>query len=68
MKPFVSLIYRGPDGIYRVSFPDFPDLMAECETFDDACANAEWALAVHIRSLPAIPEPSASIETVMADP
>jgi predicted RNase H-like HicB family nuclease len=68
MKPFVALIYRGPDSIYRVSFPDFPDLLAESETFDYACANAEWALFAHIRSLGTIPERSASLEAVEADP
>jgi predicted RNase H-like HicB family nuclease len=70
MKPFVALIYRGPDGIYRVSVPDFPAITVAGITFDHARVNAEWALFAHIRRLmangDAIPEPS-SLADVIAD-
>jgi predicted RNase H-like HicB family nuclease len=67
MKSFFALIYRGPDGIYRVSVPDFPAVTAAGPTLDHARVNAEWALFAHIRCLLAkgqtIPDPSS-----LADP
>jgi predicted RNase H-like HicB family nuclease len=67
-REFVALVRHEAGDPYRVSFPDFPSLTVEGVTLDDARANAEWALFAHIRSLAAIPEPSASLEAVMADP
>jgi predicted RNase H-like HicB family nuclease len=51
MKEFVTLIRRAADGTYRVSFAAFPNVMAAGQTLDDARANAERALFVHLRGL-----------------
>jgi predicted RNase H-like HicB family nuclease len=70
MKEFIALIHRDTDGTYRVSFPDFPDVMAVGQTFDEARLDAQWALLARLRSLAEreeIPEPS-SLEAIMADP
>jgi predicted RNase H-like HicB family nuclease len=71
MREFVALIYQGPEGDYRVSFPDFPTITAAGETLERARAKAEVALFSHIRRLVAegqiIPGPL-SLEAIMADP
>jgi predicted RNase H-like HicB family nuclease len=67
-REFVALVRHEAGDPYRVTFPDFPGITAESETFDDARANAEWALFAHLLSLPTIPEPSASLEAIEADP
>ena len=70
MKEFIALIHRNADGTYRVSFPDFPEVMAVGQTLDEARLDAQWALLAHLRRLAEreeIPEPS-SLEAIMADP
>jgi predicted RNase H-like HicB family nuclease len=51
MREFVALIYQGPEGDYRVSFPDFSTITAAGETLERARANAEVALFSHIHRL-----------------
>jgi predicted RNase H-like HicB family nuclease len=71
MLEFIALICRDAGGPYRVTFADFPNLMATGDTLNDARTNAEWALHAHMRNLmaagAAIPEPL-SLEAVTADP
>jgi predicted RNase H-like HicB family nuclease len=48
MKGFVALIHHEPDGTYRVSFPDFPSVMAGDDTLEHVRVRAEYALFHHI--------------------
>jgi predicted RNase H-like HicB family nuclease len=70
VKEFVALVYRGTDGGYRVTIPDFPTLTVAGETLERARVRAQYALFFHIHGLVAegahIPQPS-SLEVIMAD-
>jgi hypothetical protein len=39
MNEFVTLIHRAADGTYRVSFADFPNVMAAGQTLDVRLAS-----------------------------
>jgi predicted RNase H-like HicB family nuclease len=71
MREFVALIQQGPDGGYRVSFPDFPAVVVDGETLERARVRAEYELFCHICRLVAegetIPEP-VGFERIIADP
>jgi predicted RNase H-like HicB family nuclease len=71
MREFVALIRQEPDGSYRVSFPDFPDVTVDGDTLEHARVRAEYELFCHIRRLVAdgraIPEPL-GFEAMIADP
>jgi predicted RNase H-like HicB family nuclease len=70
MREFVGLICQGPEGGYRVSFPDFPTVTVDGETLEHARVRAEYGLFCHICRLAAegeaIPEPS-GFEGIIAD-
>jgi|SRR5262245_41103814 predicted RNase H-like HicB family nuclease len=71
MRHYIALIHKEPRSDFGVSFPDFPGCISAGATLDEARANAEEALTLHIEGMvedgEAIPEPS-SLEQIMADP
>lgn len=70
MRHFIALIHKDADSDYGVSFPDFPGCISAGADLDEARANAEEALKLHIEGMvedgDAIPEPS-SLEQIMAE-
>jgi predicted RNase H-like HicB family nuclease len=71
MREFIALIRQGPDGGYRVSFPDFPAVTVDGGTLEHARVRAEYELFCHICRLAAegeaIPKPL-GFESMIADP
>lgn len=69
MSNYIGLIHKDADSDYGVSFPDFPGCVSAGATLDEARAEAEEALALHIEGMiedgDAIPVPS-SLEEVMS--
>ncbi len=67
---YASFIHQD-DGVYGVSFPDFPGCVAVGDTLDAAVRHGREALAFHIEGLceegDPIPPPR-SIEDIQADP
>jgi predicted RNase H-like HicB family nuclease len=62
MRNYIGLIHKDADSDFGVSFPDFPGVATAGDTWDDARAMAEEALALHVEGLledsEPIPEPS----------
>jgi len=67
---YLGIVERGEDGYY-VSFPDLPGCVSAGDSLQQAAANAEDALALHLAGMAedgeAPPAPSAP-DTVAADP
>lgn len=70
MRYYPAVIERGLDG-FGVFFPDFPGCVSAGDTTEEAAANAEAALAMHLgamlRDKDPIPHPT-PIERVERDP
>ncbi len=70
MRHYIALFHKDVDSDYSVSFPDFPGCVTAGTTLDEARANAEEALALHLNGMTEdrepIPEPS-SLENIMVD-
>jgi predicted RNase H-like HicB family nuclease len=71
MRNYIGIIHKDARSDFGVSFPDFPGCISAGSTLEEARANAEEALALHIEGMTAdgdaIPEPT-SLDAVMADP
>jgi predicted RNase H-like HicB family nuclease len=69
-KYYPAIVDKGRKS-YGVSFPDFPGCVGAGKTIKDAMADAERALAFHIRSMvedgDPLPEPS-GIDRIEPDP
>ena len=48
---FIGVVHKDADTDYGVSFPDFPGCIATGRTLEEAKANAEEALALHIAGM-----------------
>ena len=70
MRPYIALIHKDADSDYGVSFPDLPGCVTAGKTLDEARANADEALALHLAGMAEdgepVPEPS-SLEAIMSD-
>jgi len=62
MAAYIALLRKDPRSDYGVEFPDFPGCVTAGRTLEEARANAEEALALHLEGMiedgDAIPEPS----------
>lgn len=62
MAAYIALLRKDPKSDYGVEFPDFPGCVTAGGTLEEARANAEEALALHMEGMvedgDAIPEPS----------
>jgi predicted RNase H-like HicB family nuclease len=71
MGTYFALVRKDPDSDYGVDFPDFPGCVTAGDTFEETCAMANEALALHIEGMmedsDLIPVPS-SLDEIMADP
>ena len=71
MANYIALIRKDRKTCFGVDFPDFPGCIAAGDTLEEARANAEAGLALHVEYMiekgEAIPEPSA-LDAVMAKP
>lgn len=67
---YVAFIYKEPDTVFGVVFPDVPGCFSAGDTLDEASRNAVEALAAHIRWLEAdsdpVPQPR-TLDEIMAD-
>jgi predicted RNase H-like HicB family nuclease len=67
---YVAFIYKEPDTVFGVVFPDVPGCFSAGDTLDEASRNAVEALAAHIRWLEAdsdpVPKPRI-LDEIMAD-
>jgi predicted RNase H-like HicB family nuclease len=70
MRSYIALIHKDGTSDYGVSFPDFPGCVSAGSSLEEARANAEEALALHLAGMKEdgdpLPEPS-DIEAVMAE-
>jgi predicted RNase H-like HicB family nuclease len=70
IRYYPAILERAPDG-FGVFFPDLPGCVSHGDTAEDAAAQAEAALAMHLRGMiedgDAIPVPSA-LENLERDP
>lgn len=70
MADYIALIHKDADSAFGVSFPDLPGCISVGETLEEARANAEEALALHVEGMiedgETLPAPSA-LDEVMAD-
>ncbi|MFY8209490.1 MAG: type II toxin-antitoxin system HicB family antitoxin [Caulobacter sp.] len=71
MADYIALIHKDADSAFGVSFPDLPGCISVGETLEEARANAEEALALHVEGMiedgETLPAPSA-LDEVMAAP
>lgn len=71
MSAYIALLRKDKESDYGVEFPDFPGCVTAGSTLEEARANAEEALALHIDGMAedgeAIPEPS-SLDRIAALP
>jgi predicted RNase H-like HicB family nuclease len=71
MRYYPAIVEKEADSDFGVFFPDFPGCVSAGPTMSEAVANAEDALALHIKGMieddEALPEPS-EIESVVIDP
>lgn len=71
MTDYIALIHKDADSAFGVSFPDLPGCISVGETLEEARANAEEALALHVDGMiedgEPLPAPSA-LDEVMANP
>lgn len=71
MANYIALIHKDADSEFGVSFPDLPGCVSVGATLEEARANAEEALALHVDGMiedgEAIPAPS-TLDEVMAIP
>lgn len=71
MTNYIALIHKDADSEFGVSFPDLPGCISVGASLEEARANAEEALALHVEGMAEdgepIPAPS-SLDAVMADP
>ncbi|ATC33070.1 type II toxin-antitoxin system HicB family antitoxin [Caulobacter vibrioides] len=71
MADYIALIHKDAESAFGVSFPDLPGCISVGETLEEARANAEEALALHVEGMiedgEALPAPSA-LDEVMANP
>lgn len=51
MTIYIALIHKDGDSDYGVSFPDLPGCITAGSTLEEARANAEEALALHIEGM-----------------
>ncbi len=69
MANYIALIHKDADSEYGVSFPDLPGCISVGADLDEARANAEEALALHVEGMvedgDAVPAPS-SLEEIMS--
>jgi predicted RNase H-like HicB family nuclease len=69
MADYIALIHKDADSEYGVSFPDLPGCVSAGATMDEARANAEEALALHVEGMieddEAVPAPS-TLDEIMA--
>jgi predicted RNase H-like HicB family nuclease len=68
---YIGIIHKEPKSDFGVSFPDFPGCITAGSTLEEARANAEEALALHLEGMiedgKAIPAPR-SLDDIMGDP
>jgi len=71
MTSYIALIHKDADSEFGVSFPDLPGCVSVGATLEEARANAEEALLLHIDGMvedgESIPAPS-TLDEVMANP
>ena len=71
MTDYIALIHKDADSEFGVSFPDLPGCVSVGATMQEARANAEDALALHVEGMiedgEPVPAPS-TLDEVMADP
>lgn len=71
MTDYIALIHKDTDSEFGVSFPDLPGCVSVGATMQEARANAEEALALHVEGMiddgEPVPPPS-TLDEVMADP
>lgn len=71
MTDYIALIHKDADSEFGVSFPDLPGCVSVGATMQEARANAEEALALHVEGMvedgEPVPPPS-TLDEVMADP
>jgi len=71
MTDYIALIHKDADSEFGVSFPDLPGCVSVGATMQEARANAEEALALHVEGMiedgEPVPAPS-SLDQIMADP
>jgi len=71
MTSYIALIHKDADSEFGVSFPDLPGCVSVGATLEEARANAEEALLLHIDGIvedgESIPAPS-TLDEVMANP
>jgi predicted RNase H-like HicB family nuclease len=71
MADYIALIHKDADSEFGVSFPDLPGCVSVGATMQEARANAEEALALHVEGMiedgEPVPPPS-TLDQVMADP
>lgn len=69
MANYIALIHKDAGSEYGVSFPDLPGCISVGATLDEARANAEEALALHVEGMAEdgepVPAPS-TLQEVMA--
>lgn len=62
MRHYLALVRKDSDSDFGVEFPDFPGCVSAGGTVEEALANAEEALALHVEGMSAegeaIPEPT----------
>ncbi|MFA5120274.1 type II toxin-antitoxin system HicB family antitoxin [Zavarzinia sp.] len=70
MGPYIALIHKEAESDFGVSFPDFPGCVTAGSSLDEARAEAQEALALHVEGMiedgEALPEPS-TLAAVMAE-
>lgn len=71
MTDYIALIHKDADSEFGVSFPDLPGCISVGATMQEARANAEEALALHVEGMiedgEPVPAPS-SLDEIMAAP
>jgi predicted RNase H-like HicB family nuclease len=69
---YIAVVHKEPGTDYGISFPDFPGCITSGATLEEARANAEEALALHLAGMAEdgepIPEPSSLDDVMVADP
>ncbi len=72
MASYIALLRKDHDSDFGVDFPDFPGCIAAGRTLEEARRAAAEALEFHIVGMlqdrEAIPDGSATLDAVMADP
>ncbi len=51
MAHVVALIHEEQEGIWGISFPDFPGCVSAADNLDDAIARGTMALAAHVQTM-----------------